>query len=68
MSDNDKTYNVAEFAKLMKVKPQSLRARLLRNPESLPPCVRQGRGVRVFWLDRDVQPWLEKKKGEHGQS
>ena len=67
MSDNGKTYNVAELAALLKLKPQTIRAKLLRNPDSLPPCIRQGRRVPIIWMDRDVQPWLEKMKGEHGQ-
>lgn len=62
-SDIGKTYGIPEIAALLMVKPQSIRVRLMRNPSSLPPCIRLGRGAKVIWMEKDVKEWLEKKKG-----
>ena len=57
-----KTYGVKEMAAILKIKEQSVRTRLMRNPESLPPCIRHGFGVPVIWLEEDVKKWMKEKK------
>ncbi len=52
------TLTVTEFAALLRIKPQSLRARLSTRPESLPKPAKRGRGSRVIWLKKDVEAWL----------
>lgn len=52
------TVEIAEFAAMLKIKPQSLRVRLSRRPNSLPKPVKRGRGSRVLWLRKDVVAWF----------
>lgn len=56
--DHLKTIDVAEFARILKIKPRSLHARLSRQPGSLPRPVQSGHGKRLLWLESDVRAWL----------
>jgi hypothetical protein len=50
------TLGVTDMVKILKIKPQSLHARLVRRPESLPRPVQRGAGKKLLWLrsDREV--------------
>jgi len=62
--DHLKTIDVAEFARILKIKPRSLHARLSRQPDSLPRPVQCGHGKRLLWLESDVSAWLSSEVSE----
>lgn len=61
---NLKTLDVKEMSDMLKIKPRSLHARLVRRPESLPRPLARGHGRKLLWLERDVEAWLKIEGGE----
>lgn len=59
-----KTIDVNELSSILKIKPRSLHARLVRRPESLPRPLERGHGRKLLWLERDVETWLKKGAAE----
>lgn len=57
MSNLD-TMNVNELARILDIKPGSVRTRLCRRPETLPRPVQGGRGMKLLWLKTEVEKWL----------
>jgi predicted DNA-binding transcriptional regulator AlpA len=52
------TLDVNDLARILKIKPRSLHARLVRRPESLPRPIQRGNGRKLLWLERDVVAWM----------
>ena len=61
---NLNTLDVNDVSSILRIKPRSLHARLVRNPESLPRPVQRGHGRKLLWLERDVETWLKTEGGE----
>jgi len=57
------TLDVNDLARILKIKPRSIHARLVRHPESLPRPIQRGHGRKLLWLEQDVVVWM-KNKGE----
>jgi predicted DNA-binding transcriptional regulator AlpA len=55
---NLETINVNEFAKILNIKPSSLRTRLCRHPDTLPRPIQGGKGMRLLWLKAVVEKWM----------
>lgn len=56
-----KTLDVNDLSSILKIKPRSLHARLVRRPGSLPRPLERGHGRKLLWLERDVEMWLKKE-------
>jgi hypothetical protein len=52
------TLDVNDLSRILKIKPRSLHARLVRRPESLPRPIQRGNGKKLLWLERDVVAWM----------
>lgn len=55
------TLDVNDLSRILKIKPRSLHARLVRCPDSLPEPIQRGNGKRLLWLEGAVKTWLEKR-------
>ena len=58
---NLNTLDVNDLSGILKIKPRSLHARLVRHPESLPTPLSRGHGRKLLWLEGDVEVWLKKE-------
>lgn len=63
-----KTLDVNDLSSILKIKPRSLHARLVRRPGSLPLPLERGHGRKLLWLERDVEMWLKKEGGLNNES
>ena len=53
------TYNTEELAEILGIAVGTLRNRMHREPETLPPAIRAPRARHLLWLVSDVEAWLK---------
>ena len=60
MTDGIKTMTAEDLAPILQRSVRTIKADVIRRPETLPPSIKIPGSKCRFWLEADVKAWLEK--------